>query len=72
MTNEDLPLKTLMTVKNDVAPELDRELLKQCYETQKRHQFDSDRNAVVQTMERLIEAEVARLAGNDSSGGDTQ
>lgn len=61
MPDSDLALETLLAVKSDVAPDLDAELLKRCYDLQKRHQFDRDRGPSTQAMERLIEASVQKL-----------
>lgn len=54
----DLVLETLLASRNEVAPDLDVELLRQCYEIQKRHQFDRDRATPTQAMERLIDDHV--------------
>ncbi|WP_027582031.1 DNA modification system-associated small protein [Bradyrhizobium sp. Ai1a-2] len=67
MANDDLPLVTLLAVQMDVAPDVDRHLLRTCYELQKRHQFDRDRGASAQAMERLIEDEVERIVARGGS-----
>jgi hypothetical protein len=59
----DLILETLLTVRSEIAPDLDEELLRQCYEIQKTHQFDRDRSAVTQAMDRLIDEQVKTQAG---------
>jgi hypothetical protein len=69
MATDDLALETLLSVKADIAPEVDAKLLANCYETQKKHQFDQDRGPSTQAMERLIEEEVARIVARDSSKG---
>ena len=69
-TNDDLPLETLLFVQADVAPDVDRQLLRNCYELQKKHQFDQDRGTSTQAMEHLIEEEVARIVARDSSKGE--
>lgn len=69
MSTDDLPLETLLAVQQDVAPGVDRQLLRTCYELQKRYQFDHDRGPSTQAMERLIEEEVARIVARDGSKG---
>lgn len=66
-TTDDLPLETLLSVQTDIAPDVDRQLLRSCYELQKKHQFDHDRGPSTQAMERLIEEEVARMVARDAS-----
>lgn len=70
MPTDDLPLDTLLSVQTDVAPDVDRQLLKSCYELQKKHQFDHDRGPSTQAMERLIEEEVARIVARESAKGE--
>lgn len=58
MPNDDLALRTLLSVAAEVSPSLSQDLLKRLYLIQNRHQFDADRVAPVQEMQRVIEAEV--------------
>ena len=51
----DLVLETLLAVQKEIAPDLDGELVRQCYEIQKKHQFDRDRDVPTQAMNRLID-----------------
>lgn len=67
----DLILETLLAVQREIAPELDEELLRQCYEIQKKHQFDRDRAAVTQAMDRLIDEKTKTQAGNAGGAGRT-
>lgn len=69
MPTDDLPLETLLAVQTDVAPDIDRNLLRSCYELQKRHQFDHDRTPSTQAMERLIEEEVERIVQRENAKG---
>jgi hypothetical protein len=69
MANDDLALETLLAVRKDVASEANAALLTNCYELQKKHQFDHDRGPSTQAMERLIEEEVARIIAMDGSKG---
>jgi hypothetical protein len=51
----DIILDTLLAVQREIAPDLDEALVRQCYEIQKKHQFDHDRAAPTQAMDRLID-----------------
>ena len=59
-SSEDLGLDTLLSVRAELAPELDEELLKNCYLIQRRHQFTGDRNLSVTAIERLVDEVVAK------------
>lgn len=61
----DLAFQTLLSVRDTVAPDLDPELLRQCYEMQKKYQFSEDRAISATAMERLIDAVVTRTAAED-------
>jgi hypothetical protein len=61
-SNDDLALKTLLAVATEVSPSISENLLKRLFLIQSRHQFDSDRSASVQEMQRIIEAEVAAIS----------
>ena len=59
----DLALETLMEVRAEVAPELDEDLLRNCYAIQRRHQFSEDRTQPAAAMERLIDEAIAATRG---------
>lgn len=59
---EDLALQTLLAIRGEIAPDIDEDLLKNCYAIQKRHQFNSDRTQSSVAMERLIDEDVAAAA----------
>lgn len=63
MNDDDLTLETLLSVRNNVAPGLSEELLKGCYQVQKRFQFSDDRAVVVAEMEKLVDGYVKSLGG---------
>jgi hypothetical protein len=65
MPNDDLALETLLNVMPTVAPSLNISLLRSCYDLQKKHQFDHDRASSTQAMDRLIDAEVAKLVSKE-------
>ena len=67
--SDDPAIETLIAVRAEVSPDLDEQLIRRCYAIQKKHQFDDDRSASLQAMDRLIEEYVdAAMAG--SSGTD--
>lgn len=59
--SDDLALETLLSVRLEIAPDLDEELLRRCYEIQKKHQFSRERSHSAQAMDRLIEDRVNAL-----------
>jgi hypothetical protein len=52
---EDLALSTLFEIAQEGEMQLSNDLIRELYLLQKRHQFDSDRAASVQEMQRLLE-----------------
>ena len=64
MSNDDsdLALQTLLAARSEVAPELDEELLRQCYAIQQKYQFSDDRSLSAAAMERLIDAKIEQSA----------
>jgi hypothetical protein len=66
-SNDDLALQTLLASRLDAAPNLDEELLRQCYALQNKYQFSEDRSLSVSAMERLIDDRVAKLSTERSS-----
>lgn len=55
---DDLALSTLLSVRAEIAPDLDEELLKKAYAIQRRHQFSDDHAQSSSAMERLIDEAV--------------
>ena len=66
--SDDLALETLLSVRLEIAPDLDEDLLRRCYEIQKKHQFSRERSHSAQAMDRLIEDRVNALVA--ASGKD--
>jgi hypothetical protein len=64
----DLVLETLLAVQSEIAPDLDAQLVRQCYEIQKKHQFDRDRGVPTQAMDRLIDEQANLQAGTAKAG----
>ena len=58
---EDLALTTLRVAASEADEQLPSALVENLYRLQKRHQFDSDRAASVQEMQRLLEQHVDSL-----------
>lgn len=67
----DLALETLLAVRAEIAPDIDEELLRKCYEIQKKQQFSSDRSQSTQIMERLIEEHLNTLVASSIEKGDS-
>lgn len=57
-SSEDIALATLLSVASESAPDFSVEILKRVYALQKRHQFDADRSASIQELQRLLESQV--------------
>lgn len=58
---EDLALATLRAIAAEGDERLPADLVEKLYRLQKRHQFDADRGASVQEMQRLLEQYVDSL-----------
>lgn len=67
--SDDLALETLLSVRLEIAPELDEDLLRRCYEIQKKHQFARERSHSAQAMDRLIEDRVDALVATSGEEG---
>jgi len=61
---EDIALDVFLSVAKDRAPDLPKELLIQIYESQKRHQYDDDRDRIgsMNELEKLIEGYLGNSA----------
>ena len=67
--SDDLALETLLAVRLEIAPDLDEDLLRRCYEIQRKHQFARERSHSAQAMERLIEDRVNALVATSGEEG---
>ena len=67
--SDDLALETLLAIRAEIAPDLDEELLRRCYEIQKKHQFSRDRLPSSQAMDRLIEERLNTLVASSNEKG---
>lgn len=59
----DFALETLKAVAKEIGTDLPNEAIERIYAIQKRHQFDADRSASSQEMQRLIETLAAEAEG---------
>lgn len=59
---EDLAREILLSKRSEVAPELDEELLLQCYEIEKKYQFGNDENFRSSSIEKLVDAAISNLS----------
>lgn len=67
MKNEyEFGLETLLSVKSELGVDLEDDLLKACFEIQKKHQFNHDRTFSIQAMDRLIETYVEKAVSRQS------
>lgn len=67
--SDDLALETLLAVRLEIAPDLDEDLLRRCYEIQTKHQFARERSHSAQAMDRLIEDRVNVLIATSGEEG---
>jgi len=65
----ELGLETLLAVRTELGVDLDDDLLKACFEIQKKYQFNHDRTLSTQAMDRLIEDRVDKAAGKQTEDG---
>lgn len=69
MNDDDMTLETLIQVREELSPDLDLELLRQCYAIQKKFQFNADRSISLSHMEKAIDTYVS---GNVTELGVTE
>lgn len=65
----ELGLQTLLAVRTELGIDLDDDLLKACFDIQKKYQFNHDRTLSTQAMDRLIERYVEKSGDKHSEGG---
>jgi hypothetical protein len=62
MPNEnDLGLETLLAARAQLGVDIDDNLLKQCFEIQRKHQFSPDRVQSSQAMDKLVDVHVEKI-----------
>ena len=62
----ELGLETLLAVRTELGVDLDSDLLKACFEIQKKYQFNHDRALSTQAIDRLIEDRVDKAGGKQT------
>ena len=67
--DNELGLETLLAVKAELGVDLDDELLEECFDLQKKYQFNHDRTLSTQAMDRLIDAHVEKVDGKQTEDG---
>ena len=63
MTHESDPLTVLLALNSKLNLALDEQLIKDCYQVQKDHQYDKDRNTLVK-VKAIVEESVVEKQGN--------
>jgi len=63
MTNKSDPLAVLLELNLKLNLELDEQLIKDCYQVQKDHQYDRDRNTLLK-VKAIVEESVVEKQGN--------
>ena len=70
MANDsEIGQETLLAVRTELGVNLDDDLLKACFEIQKKYQFNHDMTMSTQAMDRLIETYVEKKASTLSKEG---
>lgn len=64
MTNKSDPLAVLLRLNSKLGKNIDEDLIKECYQIQKEHQYDKDRNTVAQ-IQAIVEERVLEQQGTD-------
>ena len=59
-----------MDVRTKLGVDLDTNLLKKCLEIQKKHQFNHDRIASINAMDKLIESYVEKIVRSQNNNKD--
>ncbi|MCL1060682.1 hypothetical protein MK852_00770 [Shewanella benthica] len=63
MTHKSDPLTVLLRLNTELGNKIDESLIKECYQVQKDHQYDKDRNTVMK-IQAIVEEKVVELQGN--------
>jgi hypothetical protein len=64
MTNKSDPLAVLLRLNSKLGKNIDEDLIKGCYQIQKEHQYDKDRNTVTK-IQAIVEERVLEHQGTD-------
>ena len=63
MTHKSDPLEVLLELNLKLNLDLDEQLIKDCYQVQKEHQYDRDRNTLLK-VQAIVEESVVEKQGN--------
>lgn len=63
MIHKSDPLTVLLKLNSELGLELDETLIKDCYQIQKDHQYDKDRNTLLK-VQAIVEESVVEKQGN--------
>lgn len=63
MIHKSDPLTVLLKLNSELGLELDETLIKDCYQIQKDHQYDKDRNTLLK-VQAIVEESVIEKQGN--------
>lgn len=66
----ELGLEMLLAVKSELDVDLDDELIRTCFEIQKKYQYSHNRALSTQAMDRLLEDRVEKCSRKQTKGGD--
>jgi hypothetical protein len=64
MTHKSDPLEVLLRLNSELGKNLDESLIKECYQVQKEHQYDKDRDTVNKIKAIVEERVVEQQGGN--------
>ena len=66
VTDDDVVLDVLLSVREEQRSSVSAGLVREIYDLQRRHQFEKERDRVLIGTKRAVEAEVDRLAAEES------
>ncbi|MFB0980052.1 MAG: hypothetical protein QMC62_03935 [Alteromonadaceae bacterium] len=64
MKHKSDPLTVLLRLNSELGKNIDESLIKECYQVQKDHQYDKDRNTVMK-IQAIVEEQVVEQQGNN-------
>lgn len=64
MKHKSDPLTVLLRLNSELGKNIDENLIKECYQIQKNHQYDKDRNTVMK-IQAIVEESVIEQKGSN-------
>ncbi len=64
MTNKSDPLAVLLRLNSELGKNIDEALIKECFQVQKEHQYDKDRNTLAK-IQAIVEERVEDQQGDN-------